>query len=557
MGDRRHAWFNWSLVAAVLILVPADARLSHAQGFGRQNITSIEETGASDASELGPDEPDSQGLDGSNPAPGAASPNSDDNPGAQEDATDPVDPNSTADQNDNDENANRAGPREPGEANPGNLTSGEPLTPPDGIDVSPAGARDAAEFDLSDQRTARRDPLLYQIEDLNPITDNRTTARLFRQEPYDPVGIRVGSFVLFPELNLGTSYYSNVFHAPSAESDVAFDIVPSARLVSNWSRHALEFSATGILSFYNEYQTEDDRDYQLEARGRLDITSRANIQALISRQQFFEDRSALDASSVGTRAKIIEDQAEAAYNQRFNRLSLQFRGSISDYSYGPTEDAGVVTNNSDRDYTQYEEAARAMWEPKPELSPFFEVAVNHRDYSEAAQSDGINRTSNGQRYRFGISFGNNGEIVRGEISLGYGIQTPTDRRLHPVDGLIIDANASWRVTPLTSILFTALSDVSETTTTDVGGAFYRSAGVEVRHALRSYLVVSAAFNYSNQDSGDGVISDNEFREILGIEYYADRNTVLFGRYEHVNFDGIGVPNDYIGDEVHVGVKLRR
>lgn len=556
MSDRHHAWFKWSLVAAVLISVPAVARFAHARGTSQQSVSSIEDTGAAGTSEPGLDDTDTQGLDESNPNPAAASPDADDNP-ASEDATDPADPNSSADQNDNDESAPPAVARDPGEVNAGDLASGEPLTPPQGVDVSPASARDTAEIELADQRAARRDPLLYQIEDLNPITDNRTTARLFRQEPYDPVGIKIGSFVLFPELDLGTSYYSNVFHAPSAKSDVAFDVVPSARLVSNWSRHALEFSATGILSFYNDYTTEDDRDYQLEARGRLDITSRANIQALISRQQSFEDRSALDASSAGTRAKIIEDQAVAAYNQKFNRLSLQFRGSISDYSYGSTDDAGTVTNNKDRDYTQYEEAARATWELKPQLSPFFEVAVNHRDYSEAAQSDGINRTSNGERYRFGISFGNDGDIVRGEISLGYGVQTPSDRRLHAVDGLIIDANATWRVTPLTSILFNAMSDVSETTTADVGGAFYRSASIGIRHELRRYLVVSAAFNYSNQDSQDGVISDNEFREILGIEYFADRNTVLYGRYEHVNFDGIGIPNDYVGDEIHVGVRLRR
>lgn len=554
MSDRRHGWFYWSLVAAAL-LVPAGARFALAQSSARQNLTSIEDPAASDASESGLDDPNSDGSESGDPA-STAPADADGDPAATDDTSNPEDTNSSADQNDAAESSPQAGMRDPGEANPGDLANGEPLTPPQGIDVSSASARDPAEIELPDQRAARRDPLLYQIEDLNPI-DNRTTARLFRQEPYDPVGIKIGSFVLFPELDLGTSYYSNVFHAPSAKSDVAFDVVPSARLVSNWSRHALEFSATGILSFYNDYTTEDDRDYQLEARGRLDITSRANIQALISRQQSFEDRSALDASSVGTRAKIIEDRAEAAYNQRFNRLSLQLRGSISDYTYGSTEDLGVTTNNQDRDYTQYEEAARVMWELKPQLSPFFEVAVNHRDYAEAAQSDGINRTSNGERYRFGISFGNDGDIVRGEVSLGYGVQTPSDRRLHPVDGLIIDANATWRITPLTSILFNAMSDVSETTTADVGGAFYRAASIGIRHQLRSYLVVSAAFNYSNQDSQDGVISDNEFREILGIEYFADRNTVLYGRYEHVNFDGIGIPNDYVGDEIHVGVRLRR
>ena len=68
MSDRHHGWFNWSLVAAVLILVPADARLSHAQSAGRQNVTSIEDTDASDASQSQLDDPDSQGLDAASPA---------------------------------------------------------------------------------------------------------------------------------------------------------------------------------------------------------------------------------------------------------------------------------------------------------------------------------------------------------------------------------------------------------------------------------------------------------------------------------------------------------
>ena len=300
------------------------------------------------------------------------------------------------------------GPAEPSAPIDGVLDTPEPTAPEDGADTSVVDTRDQDDAALFQNSAPTPDPLLYQIEDLDPIVDNRLTSRFFRQEPYDPVGIQIGSFVLFPELELGSSYYSNVFHAPNALSDVTLDVVPAARLVSNWSRHALEFSATGGLSFYNQYPTEDDRDYLLEARGRLDITRRANIQALLSRTQAFEDRSALDASSVGTRAKILTDRAEASYNQRFNRLSMQFRGSVTDYAYGNTEDAGVVTNNQDRDYTQYEEAARATWEFKPTFSPFVEVAVNHRDYAEAAQSDGINRTSNGQRYRFGVSFGNTG-----------------------------------------------------------------------------------------------------------------------------------------------------
>ena len=128
-------------------------------------------------------------------------------------------------------------------------------------------------------RTHRRRPILssIKIEDLDPVRDNRATLQLFQNEPYDPVGVQIGRFVLFPELEVGGSYYSNVFHAPNAESDVALDVIPSARLVSNGSRHALEFRGIGGLSYYHEFPTEDDRDYLLEARGRLDITRRSNI----------------------------------------------------------------------------------------------------------------------------------------------------------------------------------------------------------------------------------------------------------------------------------------
>ncbi|RUP09481.1 outer membrane beta-barrel protein [Hyphomicrobium sp.] len=538
MVDRLSAWLISGIVAITLSGVPEKAALAqNAPAGGQTTISEISGTGSSQQTSLQSDMQDDDGA--------ADQASKSDQPG---------DPDSQQQAEDGDAGLS---------ADPSGLVDGSidaTGMPSQSLDGDPTvgGARaDGEEAALIKNPPAGYDPLLFQIEDLDPYTDNRTTRRLFRQEPYDPVGIKVGSFVLFPEVEFGASYYSNVFHAPGSPSDWAMDVKPGARLVSNWGTHALELRAVGALSFYDDFPTEDDRDYTIEARGRLDITKRANLQALVSRQQYLEDRSALDASSVGTRSVIDTDRTELSYNQRFNRLSFQLRGSIQDYTYGSTEDAGVVTSNRDRDYTVYEETLRTSWEFKPSFSPYVEFAYNHRDYAIAAQSDSINRTSNGQRYRFGVSFGNTGEILRGDISLGYGIQTPEDSRLHSVDGLTIDANAAWRVSALTTVLFNASSDVSETTTANVGGAFYRSAGLEVRHQLRSYLVASAGIIYSNQNSQDGVINDRQWSETAGIEYYANRNTVLFGRYQHVNFNGIGVPNDYEGDEVHFGVRLRQ
>ncbi|MEQ1718354.1 MAG: outer membrane beta-barrel protein, partial [Hyphomicrobium sp.] len=280
-------------------------------------------------------------------------------------------------------------------------------------------------------------------------------------------------------------------------------------------------------------------------------------QALLSHERAQESRSALDAASVGSRANQTTDRAEASLNHRFNRLSVQMRGSVADYTFGDIVNAGATSSNSDRNYTIYEETVRAAWEFKPTLSAFAEVAINQRVYDTAAATDLINRSSDGERYRTGLAFGNTGKILRGEVSLGYGVQRPDDSRLKDIDGLIVDANATWRATEATSLLFTARSDVSETTTDNVGGAFYRFLGVEARHAFRTYLIGSAGLSYATQNSHDGIIDEREIRATLGLEYFLNRETVLFSRYAHTDLDAVGVASDYSADEVHFGMKIRR
>jgi hypothetical protein len=147
--------------------------------------------------------------------------------------------------------------------------------------------------------------------------------------------------------------------------------------------------------------------------------------------------------------------------------------------------------------------------------------------------------------------------VRGEIGLGHGVQTPDDVRLHGVSGLIFDANATWRPTELTSLLLEARSGISETTTANVGLAFAQSVGVEVRHQLRRYVVASAGLAYSTQNSQDGVIDDRQWLANLGLEYYVNREAVLFATYVHTKYNAIGTLSDYQSDEMHVGIRFRR
>lgn len=551
MGRRRLALFVTGCIAAPAALALAVTSPAQAQS---------QPQGESYSS--GPSQPSrgragSADVDDNYAAPGIPQPIPDDDPTAVREEDDGLDPVPRAGQRANVQDGDPNFPADQLQLRDGIVDVGEPAPPEDGTDPSTVDTRDPEDIAVFENPPAGYDPLLFQIEELDPITDNRAVRRLASLEPFDPVGIKVGSFVLFPEAELSTSWYSNVFRAPDANSDWALDVLPSLRLVSNWQTHALELRANGDLSYFSEFDSENDKGYLVEARGRIDIAKRTNVQALVSHERSQESRSALDASSAGTRANQTTERGELALNHRFNRLSLQLRGSVGDYQFGEVENLGVTTSNSDRDYTATEQTVRAAWEFKPTLSAFTEVAVNQRNYDRAAQTDLINRSSDGERYRAGLSFGNTGKILRGEVAVGYGIQRPDDSRLRAIDGLIVDANATWRVTEATSLLFNARTDVSETTTANVGGSFYHFYSLEARHAFMRYLIGSAGLSYATQDSRDGVIDEREIRATLGLEYFINRELTVFGKYAHTNLDAVGAASDYSADEVHVGMKIRR
>jgi len=438
-----------------------------------------------------------------------------------------------------------------GTAADGAIDLAEPEPPRDGEDPT-RDTRPPEDADVFANPPAGFDPLLFQIEDVDPIRTDRRPERLARFEPYDPIGIRIGTFVFFPEAEIGGLWTDNVLSSPDARSDIAAEIRSTSRLVSNWSRHAVELKGTTFTTFHDDFPSEDDRAWGVEARGRIDISRRTNFQGLVGHDRSQESRSAVDADQVGERPDVTVDQAHLTFNHRFNRLSVQLRGSVSDTDYSPANGE----SNADRDTLETTETVRAAWTFKPTLSVFAEHELNQRD-KEVPTADGILRDSKGNRTRVGLDFGSDGAVIRGEISVGYGRQSPDDPRLAAVDAVLFDANLAWRPTEITSFLLTAQSDIDDTTTAGTGGVVARSIGLEARHALRRYLIASAGITYTDYDYDKAPIEERAVTTFVGADYYASPELVLFTRYQHLDYASSQPDSDYDSDEIRVGVKVRK
>lgn len=447
-------------------------------------------------------------------------------------------------------------PDEPSTPLDGTFVTTEAASPVDGVADPLYDTRrpeDIAAFGLT---VPGYDPTPLTV-DMNPFLD-RWPRRFFRFDPFEPVGIRMGSFIVLPEIELGAVAYSNVFRSNNnPRSDVATEVRPTLRAVSDWSNHALEFRATGLASFYDTYSTEDDRAYSIESRGRLDITRRTNIEALVGLDRYQEARGSINAPSFAEdRTNVDTRRAALAFNHRFNRLSVQLRGTYTDYDYSPVETPSGIVSNDERDYRQTTGATRIAYAFKPELGVFTDLEWNTRDY-HAAPADGILRSSNGERLRLGVAFGSETRNLRGDVSVGWGEQRYDDSRLRPVEGVLIDGIVGWRISGLTSMLFKAVTDIGESTLTDSGGALTRTAGVEIRHAFQRRLVGTAGVSLSRTHYEGTTVTERDTTGQLGLEYYVSREVTLFGRYQHIDFESTDVTRNYNADEFRIGVRLRR
>ena len=437
-------------------------------------------------------------------------------------------------------------------AHDGHIIVSEPAAPADGTEAfsgDPRLPEDRAAF-LSPP--AGYDNLAFQIE-LDPAADARTQ-RLARFQPYAPVGVRAGSWVIFPIVESGVTGTTNVYRSSNAKPDLIFDVRPTVLAVSDWQQHAVQFKATALGSAYDRFPAEADRAYAFEARGRLDITRQANIEMLASHSLDQESRfSTFAVTDAAKRTPYTTDKLAAAYNQRIGQVSVQVRSAITGTNYQavPAYDGSLI-DNTDRDLVARDVAVRAAWNFSPALAAFAETAANTQTY-RAIPSDGIGRNSTGERVKVGLMFGSTSQIWRGEISTGYGHQHAADGRLQDADGVLLDANLTWRPTQITSVLFNAHTDFVTSTVAGEGNAIQRATGIELRHAFHRQLNGIASVSYQETDYQGLPLIERVTTGTLGLEYYLTRATTLLGSYQHSVVVSTAVATVNV-DAVRVGVK---
>lgn len=344
-------------------------------------------------------------------------------------------------------------------------------------------------------------------------------------DPYAPIGVRAGSFLLFPSLDLAGGYNTNPTRETGAPGSFFMSPAGELKVASDWGVHSLTADIIGSYQYYAADLIPSLNVPFLNAKvdGRVDVTRDTQI--------LLEQRLIVSADNPGSpnlQAQVAalppnQDVGETlGLAQQFNRLSLSLKGLFDRATYNPSQlTDGELASNSDRNFDQYAGVFRVGYELDPGLKPFIEVQEDQRVHDEQFDRSGLQRDSTGTTAKLGSALDLFGTLT-GEMALGYVDRNYKDPTLPAVTGFIADGALLWKPTGLTSFKLSATSQVYETVLAGASGELSRDVNLEVDHAFRAWLIGIAKAGFGYDDYVGQPLTDNRYFVSVGLTYIFTR-----------------------------------
>jgi hypothetical protein len=385
-------------------------------------------------------------------------------------------------------------------------------------------------------------------------------------DAFEPIGIRAGTFILKPAIEVTRGLDNNPSHIPGGKSSGFTTVIPEIHAQSDWERHDFHADLRGSYSNYDSISSLDAPSLDGKAFTRIDVNRDTKIN-MENRVLVATDYPGSPNLPIGF-AKLptyLSYGTSLGFTQSFNHLDLTGKGAVdrTDWQNTLLVD-GEKSGNQDRDYTQYSGAARASYEIVPGVKPFVEIAGDTRIHDLQFDRDGYQRDSVSMTPRVGSTFEFTKKLT-GEVSVGYLDRHYQDQRLQDLRGVVFDSTLKWEATGLTTVTLNANSRGDEVVVAGWSGALRRDFGVQVDHALRRWLIwtVRAGYGFDEYISDPCTCTGGEERmdkrvslgTALTYKFNRDLSMKAEYRYDQLRSNAAGV--DYNANAFLLGLKYQR
>ena len=390
----------------------------------------------------------------------------------------------------------------------------------------------------------------------------RPTLPFIGGDPYEALGIKAGSLLILPAVELSAGYDNNPGHTPGGPGSSTFTVAPELHVRSDWPTNSFTADITGSYFWYGNdgaLSPPLNRPYlNSKLDGRIDVTRYTQI-LLENRYIITTDNPGSPNIQAGL-AKLPINQTvggTVGVNEQVGRFEGTLKGTIDRSTYASSHFTdGEIESNDDRAYDQYAGIFRLGYWLDPGLKPFVEVSEDTRQYDSPIDFFGENRSSNGTSAKVGGEFKLANTSLVGEIAVGY-LQRNYHQPLPNIAGTSLDGSLTWLATGLDTVKFTASTQVTESTTQGVSGAFSHDMSLEWDHALRRWLVATGTFGYGHDDYVGEPRVDDRYYAIAGLIYKMNQLVWIKGQLRHDWLTSTQSGNAYQSTSVLLTLRLQR
>jgi hypothetical protein len=350
---------------------------------------------------------------------------------------------------------------------------------------------------------------------------------------YDPLGIPIGAFRLFPSVALGTSFDDNTYRTPSGiQSDVFLEISPALLIKSNWSEHMLNFEALLRHYQYSRLSEESHTDWAVSATGRLDVQRGIALTGQANYLATHEPRTSPDQPESAAKPTAYRmTHAETGLTLSPFRVGLEAGIAIDRYNFDLTPlIGGGRLDNHDRDRDAWQTFVRAIYEVSPGYAGFLRASFDQRTFDIKKDRTGLDRNSQGERLDAGLDLDIT-RLVHGEISVGHWHQE-YNAPLPDVSVFDYSGALEWYVTTLVTLHFNASRVLNDTTIFGASASDDQHIGTSVDYELLRNLIIQAAVSRTVSDFRGSSREDRYFDASIGFNYLMNRSLAVRATYVH-------------------------
>ncbi|MDA8869977.1 outer membrane beta-barrel protein [Rhizobiaceae bacterium] len=380
--------------------------------------------------------------------------------------------------------------------------------------------------------------------------------------PFAPIGIRAGTFTLFPTIEQVVGTTSNADFSEDGEASTFSETRASVRFVSDWSTHRLRGGIGGAYTAFLNGESENlptgaaDVELRLDGANDLAVTFGANYDAR-TESAILGDVVVPAGETLDERPLVQLLSGFAEVSKGGGRFVPTLRGGFERLMYSDaTASDGTPIEQGARDNTLVDATLRLAYEVSPGWQPFAEGSIGTRIYDTDVDTNGQDRNSLLASLRGGAAF-DTGEKLSGELALGYGVEAFDDDALEDLGGFTVDGGVDWSVDRLTTASFNATTTFAGSTDVGESGSISYAASVGLRREVRENFSVNARILGSLRSYEGTDREDRAFQAEVGADWALNRTATIFGTVGYEKVESNTEFNSYDATTARLGLRLSR